>query len=111
MLCLDRIGTVVDLDRSNGLPDLVSTLAIGLGAVGAGFLAHQEQGGWQVAAGILAVLLALATLAGWLLASGDATEAFTAAVAVLIIACPCASDWRRRPPSWSAPGAVRSSAS
>ncbi|MGH3133442.1 MAG: heavy metal translocating P-type ATPase, partial [Gaiellaceae bacterium] len=34
--------------------------------------------------------LALATLAGWLLVSGDAGEAFSAAVAVLIIACPCA---------------------
>jgi P-type Cu+ transporter len=38
------------------------------------------------------VVLALsaATLAGWLLVTGDAGEAFTAAVAVLIIACPCA---------------------
>jgi Cu+-exporting ATPase len=34
--------------------------------------------------------LSLATLAGWLLATGDAQAAFTAAVAVLIIACPCA---------------------
>ena len=34
--------------------------------------------------------LALLTLAGWLLAGGSATAAFTAAVAVLIIACPCA---------------------
>ena len=34
--------------------------------------------------------LALATLAGWLAATGDAGDAFTAAVAVLIIACPCA---------------------
>jgi Cu+-exporting ATPase len=34
--------------------------------------------------------LALATLAGWLIATGDAADAFTAAVAVLIIACPCA---------------------
>ncbi|MDQ3857799.1 MAG: cadmium-translocating P-type ATPase [Actinomycetota bacterium] len=34
--------------------------------------------------------LSLATLAGWLVATGDATDAFTAAVAVLIIACPCA---------------------
>ncbi|MFE9552828.1 heavy metal translocating P-type ATPase [Streptomyces sp. NPDC006692] len=36
------------------------------------------------------LLIASATLAGWLLATGDATAAFTAAVAVLIIACPCA---------------------
>ena len=34
--------------------------------------------------------LALLTLAGWLLAGGSADTAFTAAVAVLIIACPCA---------------------
>ncbi|HCA84841.1 MAG TPA: heavy metal translocating P-type ATPase [Streptomyces sp.] len=36
------------------------------------------------------MLIALGTLAGWLLADGDVTAAFTAAVAVLIIACPCA---------------------
>ncbi len=34
--------------------------------------------------------LALLTLAGWLLITGDAEMAFTAAVATLIIACPCA---------------------
>jgi Cu+-exporting ATPase len=34
--------------------------------------------------------ISVATLAGWLLATGDASAAFTAAVAVLIIACPCA---------------------
>ncbi len=34
--------------------------------------------------------IALATLAGWLAITGDASSAFTAAVAVLIIACPCA---------------------
>ena len=36
------------------------------------------------------ILIALATLAGWLLAGAGASAAFTAAVAVLIIACPCA---------------------
>ncbi|WP_238782684.1 heavy metal translocating P-type ATPase [Streptomyces monomycini] len=36
------------------------------------------------------LLVALGTLAGWLLATGDVTASFTAAVAVLIIACPCA---------------------
>jgi P-type Cu+ transporter len=34
--------------------------------------------------------LSLATLAGWLVFTGDATAAFAASVAVLIIACPCA---------------------
>ena len=38
----------------------------------------------------LVIALSLATLVGWLLFTGDAGDAFTAAVAVLIIACPCA---------------------
>jgi len=36
------------------------------------------------------IALSLATLVGWLIVTGDAGAAFTAAVAVLIIACPCA---------------------
>jgi len=36
------------------------------------------------------IAISLATLAGWLVVTGNATDAFTAAVAVLIIACPCA---------------------
>jgi len=36
------------------------------------------------------ILLSMATLAGWLLTGHSATAAFSAAVAVLIIACPCA---------------------
>ncbi|MFF3458130.1 heavy metal translocating P-type ATPase [Streptomyces sp. NPDC002730] len=36
------------------------------------------------------LLIALGTLVAWLLATDDVTAAFTAAVAVLIIACPCA---------------------
>ncbi|MFK0212953.1 heavy metal translocating P-type ATPase [Streptomyces sp. NPDC090298] len=36
------------------------------------------------------LLIALGTLVTWLLATDDVTAAFTAAVAVLIIACPCA---------------------
>ena len=38
----------------------------------------------------LVIGLSLLTLAGWLLFGGTAAEAFTAAVAVVIIACPCA---------------------
>ncbi|MFJ9018542.1 heavy metal translocating P-type ATPase [Streptomyces sp. NPDC102259] len=36
------------------------------------------------------LLIAVATFGGWLAATGDTVAAFTAAVAVLIIACPCA---------------------
>jgi Cu+-exporting ATPase len=36
------------------------------------------------------LVLSLLTLAGWLLVTRDVADAFTAAVAVLIIACPCA---------------------
>ncbi len=38
----------------------------------------------------IVIVIAVATLVGWLLVTGDAGAAFTAAVAVLIIACPCA---------------------
>jgi Cu+-exporting ATPase len=38
----------------------------------------------------IVMLVAVATLAGWLLAGASASAAFTAAVSVLIIACPCA---------------------
>jgi P-type Cu+ transporter len=38
----------------------------------------------------IVLAIGLATLAGWLLATGDPSAAFTAAIAVLIIACPCA---------------------
>ncbi|GLV77934.1 heavy metal translocating P-type ATPase [Streptomyces hygroscopicus] len=38
----------------------------------------------------IVLLIAVGTLLGWLLTTGDAVAAFTAAVAVLIIACPCA---------------------
>ncbi|MER7574391.1 heavy metal translocating P-type ATPase [Streptomyces sp. NPDC126514] len=36
------------------------------------------------------LVIAVATFGGWLGATGDTVDAFTAAVAVLIIACPCA---------------------
>ncbi len=38
----------------------------------------------------IVVVLSVLTLLGWLLATSDAGRAFTAAVAVVIIACPCA---------------------
>ena len=38
----------------------------------------------------VAIAISLGTLVAWLAIAGDADDAFTAAVAVLIIACPCA---------------------
>ncbi len=38
----------------------------------------------------IVIVLSLATLIGWLIRTGDAERSFSAAVAVLIIACPCA---------------------
>jgi P-type Cu+ transporter len=38
----------------------------------------------------IVIAIAAATLSGWLLVNGDLSAAFTAAIAVLIIACPCA---------------------
>jgi Cu+-exporting ATPase len=38
----------------------------------------------------IVIVVSLATLVTWLVVTGDATAAFSAAVAVLIIACPCA---------------------
>jgi Cu+-exporting ATPase len=38
----------------------------------------------------IVIAIALATVTGWLLLTGDLSAAFTAGIAVLIIACPCA---------------------
>ena len=38
----------------------------------------------------IVIIVSLLTLAGWLLAGGSVQAAFTAAVAVLVVACPCA---------------------
>jgi P-type Cu+ transporter len=38
----------------------------------------------------IVIAIAVATVTGWLLVTGDLSAAFTAAIAVLIIACPCA---------------------
>lgn len=58
----DRIGTIFDLDRSNGIPDVVSTLMLAIGAGGAAVLAIAESRGARrnIATAIAALLAALA---------------------------------------------------
>ena len=63
VLRLGRVGTFVDLDRSNGLPDLISTLAL-LAAVGGAVLlaqrcdARRRREAWALAALLAALALA-----------------------------------------------------
>jgi hypothetical protein len=59
----NRLGTVVDLDRSNGLPDLVSTVALGSAAAGAAVAALRTEGASRVVAALLSGSIALLTLA------------------------------------------------
>ena len=63
VLRLHRIGTFVDLDRSNGLPDIVSTIALALAAAGAALVSRRERGAQQRAAAALAGVLVALTLA------------------------------------------------
>jgi len=58
-----RVGTVLDLERSNSLPDLVSTLILALAAAGAVALAGRERGRRRALAASLGSLLALLVLA------------------------------------------------
>ena len=58
-----RMGTMLDLDRSNGLPDLVSTLALASAAVGAALLSQREPHGRRPVPTRLAGFLAFLTLA------------------------------------------------
>jgi hypothetical protein len=63
VLGANRLGTVVDLDRSNGLPDLVSTVALGSAAAGAAVAALGTEGTSRVVAALLSGSIALLTLA------------------------------------------------
>jgi hypothetical protein len=63
VLHLSRIGTFVDLDRSNGLPDLISTLALLVAVAGAVTLARRHSGHHESATWALAALLAALAIA------------------------------------------------
>ena len=63
VLHFHRLGTIVDLDRSNSVPDILSTLALVLAALGAGAVARRERASQRVSATLLAGVLALLMLA------------------------------------------------
>ena len=63
VLRFGRIGTFVDLDRSNGLPDIVSTIALATASAGAAVLAHRRSGLVRNASCGASLLLAMLTLA------------------------------------------------
>ena len=92
-----------DLDRSNGVPDLVSTLALACATAGAAAIAWQQRGRARAAPVCLAVALCALTLADLLhdgphLSShvGRLVIGLVAATAVLLFAVGVASAGRTR---------------
>lgn len=61
-----RIDTFVDLDRSNGLPDIVSTIALVAGSAGALMLSRRETGRGLSSSLVASALLGALTLADFL---------------------------------------------
>ena len=88
---INTYGRLVVRVRSVGADTTLAQIARLVGEAQAGKVPVQRLVD-RVSAVFVPVVLAvsLATLAGWLAIDGRASAAFTAAVAVLIIACPCA---------------------
>jgi hypothetical protein len=63
VLAAGRVGTLVDLDRSNGMPDLASTVALAAAVAGATLIAGEEHGGRLFAPTVLAATLTVLALA------------------------------------------------
>jgi hypothetical protein len=85
VLHFHREGTFVDLDRSNGLPDIVSTIALAVAALGAGAVARREAGVQRIAASCLAAVLTVLTLADLLHDGAHPSSAKGRYVIVLVI--------------------------
>jgi hypothetical protein len=81
----DRIGTFIDLDRSNGLPDLVSTAFLAIAAVGAVVLSQRETDLRRLAAAFAAGALAALTVAD-LLHDGAHPSGSTGPLVIALVA-------------------------
>jgi hypothetical protein len=77
--------TLIDLDRSNGVPDLISTLALALAAGGAAKLAYACSGGSRASWALLTGLLAVLTFAD--LVHDGAHPSSTVGAAIIGVAC------------------------
>jgi hypothetical protein len=86
VLGADRIGTFFDLDRSNGLPDIVSTVALGSAAAGAFVLAFSESGARRAVIVALAAVLGALTLADLLHDGPHPSSSTGRTVIVLVVA-------------------------
>lgn len=63
VLGADRAGSLLDLDRSNGIPDVVSTVVLAIAAAGAAMTSRHEMGARRLVFAVTAGLLATLTLA------------------------------------------------
>lgn len=93
-----RIDTALDLDRSNGLPDLLSTAVIAAAAIGAAIAGFRIPGSLRILVAALACVLTLVALDDLLHASPDRTSAsgvvvgVTAALGLVLLAGLAATD-------------------
>jgi hypothetical protein len=81
-----RIDTFVDLDRSNGLPDIISTVALGSAAAGALAVAFRESGSRRAGGVALAAVLGALTLADLVHDGAHPSSAAGRTVIVVVLA-------------------------
>lgn len=86
VLGADRIGTILDLDRSNGLPDIVSTVVLGIAATGAANLFRRAEGIRRLASGATSVALSALTLAD-VLHDGAHPSGDTGRLVIALVVC------------------------
>jgi asparagine N-glycosylation enzyme membrane subunit Stt3 len=88
VLVLDagRIGTFIDLDRSNGLPDLFSTFVLAVASGGAAALALRETAGRRLVASFVAALLGALTVAD-VLHDGAHPSRATGPLVITLVVC------------------------
>jgi hypothetical protein len=80
-----EIDSIVDLDRSNGLPDVISTAVIAVAGIGAGLVASRTRSWQRLTAFLLAVCLAVLAIDDVVRVDRDFTAFATLALSGLAI--------------------------